>query len=131
MERVTGIGGFFFRARDPQALKTWYQQHLGMFQDREGHEDEPWQQEAGPTAFEPLAADTEYFSRPEQMWMLNLRVRNLDAMVAQLREAGIEVKVDPEDYPFGRFARTHDPEGNPIELWQPLEDADTSRPAAD
>jgi glyoxylase I family protein len=127
MEHVTGIGGFFFRARDPQALKTWYQQHLGMFQDREGHEDEPWWQEAGPTAFEPFPADTDYFERPEQMWMLNLRVRNLDAMVAQLREAGIDVKVDPENYPYGRFARTHDPEGNPIELWQPLEDADTPR----
>jgi glyoxylase I family protein len=123
MERVTGIGGFFFRARDPQALKTWYQQHLGMFPDQEGHEDEPWRQEAGPTAFQPFPADTDYFGRPEQMWMLNLRVRDLDAMVAQLREAGIEVTVDPENYPYGRFARTHDPEGNPIELWQPLEDA--------
>jgi predicted enzyme related to lactoylglutathione lyase len=128
MERVTGIGGFFFRARDPQALKTWYQQHLGMFPDQEGHEDEPWRQEAGPTAFQPFPADTDYFGRPEQMWLLNLRVRDLDAMVAQLREAGIEVTVDPENYPYGRFARTHDPEGNPIELWQPLEDTDTPRP---
>jgi predicted enzyme related to lactoylglutathione lyase len=128
MERVTGIGGVFFRARDPQALKAWYQQHLGMFQNREGHEDEPWWQEAGPTAFEPFPADTDYFGRPEQMWMLNLRVRDLDAMVAQLRAAGFEVTVDPENYPYGRFARTHDPEGNPIELWQPQEDADTLRP---
>jgi glyoxylase I family protein len=128
MERVTGIGGIFFRARDPQALKAWYRQFFGVFQDGEGHEDEPWWQEAGPTVFEPFPADTEYFERPEQMWMLNLRVRNLDAMVAQLREAGIEVKVDPEDYPYGRFARTHDPEGNPIELWQPLDESDTLRP---
>jgi predicted enzyme related to lactoylglutathione lyase len=57
-----------------------------------------------------------------------LRVRNLDALVAQLREAGTEVTVDPESYPYGRFARTHDPEGNPIELWQPQEDVDTPRP---
>jgi glyoxylase I family protein len=127
MERVTGIGGFFFRTRDPQALKAWYQQHLGMSGGQDGHEDEPWWQEAGPTAFQPFAADTEYFGRPEQMWMLNLRVQDLDAMVAQLRAAGIEVTVDPESYPYGRFARTHDPEGNPIELWQPLEDADTAR----
>jgi glyoxylase I family protein len=125
MERVTGIGGVFFRARDPEALKAWYQQHLGMFQGQEGHEDEPWLQEAGPTAFQPFPADTDYFGRPEQMWMLNLRVRDLDAMVAQLRAAGIEVEVNPENYPFGRFARTHDPEGNPIELWQPEEDAAT------
>jgi glyoxylase I family protein len=127
MERVTGIGGVFFRARDPQALKAWYRRPFGVFQDSAEHEDEPWWQEAGPTAFEPFPADTAYFERPEQMWMLNLRVRNLDAMVAQLREAGIEVKVDPENYPYGRFARTHDPEDNPIELWQPLEDADTPR----
>jgi predicted enzyme related to lactoylglutathione lyase len=126
MERVTGIGGFFFRARDPQALKAWYRRHLGMCQASAGHEDEPWRQEAGPTAFEPFPADTEYFERPEQMWMLNLRVRDLDAMVAQLRAAGIEVTVDPENYPYGRFAHTHDPEGNPIELWQPLEDADAT-----
>ncbi len=128
MERVTGIGGFFFRARDPEALKAWYQQHLGVVQGGEGNEDEPWRQEAGPTAFQPFPADTDYFGRPEQTWMLNLRVRDLDAMVAQLRAAGIEVTVDPENYPYGRFARTHDPEGNPIELWQPLEDADTPRP---
>ena len=73
MERVTGIGGFFFRARDPQALKTWYEQQLGMFQGREGHEgheNEPWWQEAVPTAFQPFVADTDYFGRPEQMWMV-------------------------------------------------------------
>jgi hypothetical protein len=75
MERVTGIGGFFSRARDPQALKTWYQRQLGMFQERESHEDEPWWQEAGPTAFEPFAADTEYFERPEQMWMVTCSSR--------------------------------------------------------
>jgi glyoxylase I family protein len=128
MERVTGIGGVFFRARDPQALKEWYQQHFGAFQGRAGHEDEPWWQEEGPTVFEPFPVDTDYFGRQEQMWMLNLRVRDLDAMVAQLRADGIAVEVDPENYPYGRFARTHDPEGNPIELWQPQEDADTLRP---
>jgi predicted enzyme related to lactoylglutathione lyase len=128
MERVTGIGAFAFRARDPQALKDWYQRHLGILHSREGDENEPWWQEAGPTVFAPFPADTEYFGRPEQMWMLNLRVRDLDAMVTQLRAAGIEVTVDPENYPYGRFARTHDPEGNPIELWQPQEDADTSSP---
>jgi hypothetical protein len=90
-----------------------------MFQGRGCHEDEPWWQEAGPTAFEPFAADTGYFERPEQMWMLDPRVRNLDAKVAQLRAAGIKVTVDPENHPFGRFARTPDPEGNPIECWQP------------
>jgi len=75
MERVTGIGGFFFRARDPQALNTWYQQHLGMFEDGDGNEDEPWQQEAGPTVFQPFAADSDYFGRAEQMWMVTCSSR--------------------------------------------------------
>ncbi len=122
MEKVTGIGGVFFRAKDPKALKLWYQQHLGVAPTPTGDGDKelPWTQEAGATAFEPFPADSSYFGRPEQAWMINFRVRNLDAMVKQLSDAGIAVKVDPQPYPFGRFARLHDPEGNPIELWQPV-----------
>ena len=115
MEKVSGVGGIFFRAKDPKALKQWYLDHLGVG----GVGYEPWEQEAGPTAFSPFAQNTDYFGRPEQAWMLNFRVNNIDAMVAQLIAAGIEVKPDPEVYPYGRFARLHDPEGNPIELWQP------------
>ncbi len=77
-------------------------------------------QEAGPTAFAPFPADSDYFAR-EQRWMINFRVRNLGAMVKQLQAAGVAVKVDPEEYPNGRFARVHDPEGNPIELWETCE----------
>ena len=80
---------------------------------------EPWQQEAGTTVFAPFKADTKYFGRPTQQWMINFRVRDLDAMVAQLKRAGITVEVDPQAYPNGRFARLEDPEGNPIQLWQP------------
>ena len=127
MERVTGIGGVFFRATDPNALAEWYEQHLGITRVPESYEDGSWWQEEGPTVFAPFAADTSYFGQPQQVWMINLRVRDLDAMVAQLRGAGIEVDVDPERYPNGRFARTHDPEGNPIELWQP-EGTDAARP---
>ncbi len=119
MERVTGIGGVFFRARDPGALKRWYEKHLGVGPTPGSSDQEPWSQERGPTVFEPFPADTGYFDRPEQAWMINFRVRNLEAIVAQLRSAGVEVKVDPESYPYGRFARLHDPEGNPIELWEP------------
>ena len=119
MERVTGIGGFFFRAQDPAALAAWYEQHLGVSQVPQSYDVEPWQQEAGPTVFAPFPADTDYFGRPEQMWMLNFRVRDLDAMVAQLRAADIDVTTYPEDNPNGRFAHIHDPEGNRIELWQP------------
>ncbi|TGD74319.1 VOC family protein [Mangrovimicrobium sediminis] len=123
MEKVTGIGGMFFRARDPAALAKWYAQHLGIKPVPDSYEELPWMQAAGPTAFAPFSQDTGYFGRPEQAWMINFRVANLDAMVEQLRAAGVEVEVDPEAYPNGRFARLHDPEGNPIELWQPEDGA--------
>ena len=119
MERITGIGGFFFRAQDPMALAAWYEEHFGIMQVPDSYEAGSWWQQEGPTVFAPFAADTEYFGAPQQMWMINFRVRDLDAMVVQLREAGIDVAVDPETYPNGRFARTADLEGNPIQLWQP------------
>lgn len=115
-ERVLGIGGLFFRSRDPKTLAQWYQMHLGI-------DHQVWQQAAGPTSFTPFAMDTDYFGSKQQAWMLNFRVRSLDAMVAQLQKSNIEVKVDPEKYPYGRFARLHDPEGNPIELWEPANPA--------
>ncbi len=118
MEKVTGIGGFFFRAKDPKALGRWYQQHLGVSLIPTSHEESPWQQEAGPTAFAPFPETSKYFGDAQKVWMLNFRVRDLDKMAAQLRTAGIEIKIDPESSPIGRFARLHDPEGNPIELWQ-------------
>jgi glyoxylase I family protein len=123
MERVTGIGGLFFRARDPDALARWYAEHLGIDPVPATYEQRPWWQQQGPTAFAPFPADTDYFGRPEQAWKLNLRVRDLDAMAAQLRAAGIEVTPDPQTYPNGRFASTADPEGNPIELWEPTPEA--------
>jgi glyoxylase I family protein len=119
MEKVSGIGGFFFRARDPDALAAWYRDQLGVSLVPSGEGDEPWVQEAGPCAFTPFEESTDHFGDSTKMWMLNFRVRNLDAMVAQLREAGIAVDVNAEAYPFGRFARLNDPEGNPLELWEP------------
>lgn len=119
-ERVTGIGGLFFRSRDPKALAQWYQAHLGIDPVPTDYNHTVWQQAAGPTAFGPFPMETDYFGSRQQAWMVNFRVRSLDAMVAQLRKSDIEVKVDPESYPNGRFARLHDPEGNPIELWEPV-----------
>jgi glyoxylase I family protein len=123
IERVTGIGGFFFRAKDPKALGLWYQQNLGVSLIPTSSEESPWQQEAGPTAFAPFKETSGYFGDISKVWMLNFRVRDLDKMAAQLQAAGIEVKMDPQSYPNGRFARVHDPEGNPIELWQPAKPA--------
>jgi glyoxylase I family protein len=123
MERVTGIGGLFFRAQDPAELARWYADHLGVDPVPTTYEQPPWWQQQGPTVFSPFPADSDAFGRPEQAWMLNLRVRDLDAMVAQLRAAGIQVTLDPQTYPNGRFASTADPEGNPIQLWEPTPDA--------
>ena len=117
-ERVLGFGGFFFRSHDPAALAAWYEEHLGVTRVPTDYNMEPWTQEAGPTVFAPFPHSTDYFGRPTQQFMLNFRVRDLDAMVAQLNAAGISVEVDPESYPNGRFASLHDPEGNPIQLWQ-------------
>ena len=113
---VTGIGGIFFRAKDPKALSAWYAEHLGVGAGEWGL----WHPEAGPSVFSPFKADTDYFPADKQ-WMLNLRVDGLDALMASLTAAGIEVLTNAEwDAPgVGRFARIHDPEGNPIELWEP------------
>jgi glyoxylase I family protein len=119
MEKVTGIGGMFFRARDPQMLGRWYQEHLGVLPAPSSEGESVWEQEAGPTVFCAFPQETKYFGDPQKAWMVNFRVGDLDKMVAQLQTAGIEVKVDPQAYPHGRFARLQDPEGNPIELWQP------------
>jgi predicted enzyme related to lactoylglutathione lyase len=82
-------------------------------------------QESGPTVFAPFPKETDHFGDPARHWMINFRVRDLDAMVAQLRAAGVEVSVDAEVYPNGRFARLRDPEGNGIELWEPVGKAGT------
>ena len=116
MERVTGIGGLFFRADDPKALARWYQQHLGVSLTPTSYEESPWQQEAGPTVFAPFPETSDYFGDAHKVWMMNFRVRDLERMAAQLRAAGIDVKIDAQAYPNGRFARVHNPEGNPIEL---------------
>jgi glyoxylase I family protein len=117
-ERVEGIGGFFFRSHDPKALAEWYQQHLGIDLMPTEHNQSVWQQAAGPTAFQPFPMDTKYFGSPEHAWMMNFRVRNLDAMVDQLRASNIAVDVESKDR-TGGFARLKDPEGNPIQLWEP------------
>ena len=118
MEKVAGIGGLFFRAHDPKALGQWYEQHLGISLTPTSEGGSAWQQEAGPTAFSPFPEKSGYFGDINKAWMVNFRVHDMDKMVAQLRAAGIEVK---ETYAnIGRFTRLHDPEGNPIELWQPV-----------
>lgn len=124
---VLGIGGLFFRARDPEALGAWYRDHLGVgagcaAKGAEAGEPSPWfwTIQGGPVVFQPFRADSDYFPADKQ-YMLNLRVSGIDDLIASLRAAGIAVETRAEwDAPeTGRFARIHDPEGNAIELWEP------------
>jgi predicted enzyme related to lactoylglutathione lyase len=119
MERVDGIGGFFFAASDPGLLSRWYAEHLGVEAPPDSYEAQVWVQQEGPTVFAPFG--NEHRASPHlgpTGWGLNFRVRDLTAMVAQLRAAGIDVEVDPMRYPNGWFAQLHDPDGNAIQLWE-------------
>ncbi len=121
---VEGMGGYFFRAKDPEAVKAWYREHLGVgggigADPVTGHSNEwVWYQQGGPTVFEPFKAETDYFPA-EKSAMINLRVSDLDGLLANLRAAGIEISQEQEMDGVRRFARVHDPEGNPIGLWEP------------
>ncbi|MDQ3538362.1 MAG: VOC family protein [Actinomycetota bacterium] len=119
MERVTGIGGMFFRAKDPEALARWYADCLGVDPAPEVEGVPHWWQEAGPTVFAPFPADSDEIGPPQHSWMVNFRVRDIDAMLAQLLAAGAQVDDRVEDYSYGRFATAVDPEGNRIQLWEP------------
>ncbi len=123
---VVGIGGYFFRGKDPEKLRAWYAEHLGvgggLGTGTEGQSNPYcWYHEGGPMVFSPFPDRTDYFP-PEKQAMLNLRVRGLAELIARLRETGIQVVTKPEweATEAGSFARIHDPEGNPIELWEPV-----------
>ncbi|PYK58737.1 MAG: glyoxalase [Verrucomicrobia bacterium] len=106
------MGGVFFRARDPDTLSAWYNDMFGVSRVPRDYSTAPWMQQAGATVFAPFPSDTDYFGNPGRAWMINFRVAILDRMVAQLRAKGIEVTVDPEIYPNGRFVRLSDSDGN-------------------
>jgi predicted enzyme related to lactoylglutathione lyase len=116
MERVLGIGGYFLRATDPAALGAWYRDCLGLDADENGS----WTQGTGPTVFATFDPETDYLGSRAQQTMLNFRVGDLDAMLAQLRGKGADVDTETQDMEgVGRFGWVTDPEGNRIELWQP------------
>ncbi|MCI2399702.1 VOC family protein [Aliiroseovarius subalbicans] len=119
MQKVQGFGGFFFRTANPGLLAAWYEKHLGINPVPTDADTLPWMSEGGATVFAPFPADTDYFGDPSKQFMLNFRVADLDGMVAQLEQAGVEVEDRVAMEGIGAFARIHDPEGNPIELWQP------------
>jgi predicted enzyme related to lactoylglutathione lyase len=119
MEHVLGVGGVFFKARDPQALAAWYREHLGVPVET-GQTYATLKSAANETTvWATFPTDTQYFGAPTATFMVNFRVRNLDAMLEQLRAAGAQVEPRIEDYDYGRFGWATDPEGNRIELWEP------------
>jgi predicted enzyme related to lactoylglutathione lyase len=128
MERVTGIGGIFFRAPDPAALVAWYRDHLGIEPHWEAGTVFAWRRaeapdEHGTTVWSAFPEDTTYFGPGPQSFMINYRVDDLDAMIAQLRAAGAWVDEKVEESEYGRFGWAKDPEGNRFELWQPPREA--------
>jgi predicted enzyme related to lactoylglutathione lyase len=119
MEQVLGIGGVFFKARDPKALAEWYRQHLGVPVEA-GQTYGPFKADSGDmTVWSTFPSDTTYFGPGPTPFMINYRVRNLDAMLAQLRAAGAEVEERIEEFDYGRFGWASDPEGHRFELWEP------------
>jgi len=121
MARVTGIGGVFFKTRDPAALRDWYVEHLGLEKDEEGYVLFWWGGEvAGSTVWGPFPDDTTSFEWPVgNQWMINYRVDDLDDLLTLLREKGVDVDDDTFEDVNGRFGHCWDPEGNRIQLWQP------------
>lgn len=126
MARVTGIGGIFFKAKgDPKALAAWYEKHLGMKLEEWGGAILKWPEDTasdrGLTVWHVAEADTTWFSPSEASFMVNYRVDDLTALLAQLAEADITPLKGPDVEPNGKFAWIVDPDGNKIELWEPAE----------
>ena len=118
MEKVQGIGGFFFRSEDPEKLRNWYRDHLGVELAPQFSGGAPWQQEAGYTVFDPFPK-TDTMIPEGKSWMINFRVGDLAKMIEQLQAADIKVS-DLEEYPHGKFTILADPEGNSSQLWEPM-----------
>lgn len=124
MKRVTGIGGIFFKSRDPAALGAWYRTHLGLNVEEWGGVAFRWASPENPsgvgtTIWSPFKHDTEYFAPSTSSFMINFRVDDLSALLTQLRSEGCEVDTKVQDSEFGKFGWVMDPEGNRVELWQP------------
>jgi predicted enzyme related to lactoylglutathione lyase len=125
MKKVTGIGGVFFKCKDPVRVKEWYSTHLGMKTDEYGTSFE-WRQGDDPskygfTQWSPFAETTKYFGSSEQDFMINYRVENLEELVEELKKSGVEVIDSIETYDYGKFVHIIDIEGNKVELWEPVD----------
>lgn len=125
MKKVTGIGGVFFKCQDPESTKKWYSQHLGfetdaygqLFQSRDF--DNP--DRVTHLQWSPFTANTDYFNPSNQPFMINYRVNDLEALKKELESADVEIVDDIASYEYGKFLHIMDPEGNKIELWEPVD----------
>jgi len=129
MKRVTGIGGVFFKANDPVKIKEWYKKHLGMeaMQDwgyvfQWCELDKPNAQVPASTSWSPFKSDTKHFNPSDKQFMFNYRVENLVELLEALKEEGVLIIGEIEEYPYGKFGWIMDPEGNKVELWEPKDD---------
>lgn len=120
MAKAVGFGGVFLKARDPEALSAWYAAHLGIPAQDGGSLAFDGPESMGMTVFAHFPPDTNYFGGGEQHAMVNFRVDDLDELIEQLGIAGVRIDPKREEYSYGRFAWIWDPEGNRIELWQPV-----------
>lgn len=122
-KRVTGIGGIFFKVKDPSKTKDWYQKHLGLKTDDYGSTFE-WRSSDNPeqkgfTQWSPMKDDTTYFKPSQKDFMINYCVENLEELVQQLKKEGVTVLDEIESYDYGKFVHILDPDGHSIELWEP------------
>lgn len=126
MKRVTGIGGIFFKCDDPDKMKSWYNDHLGIQTDKYGGVFK-WRKAEAPeqtayTAWSPFSRESTYFEPSKKEFMFNYRVADLEVLLATLKEEGVTVVGEIESYPYGKFGWILDPEGNKIELWEPKDE---------
>lgn len=128
MKRVTGLGGVFFKTKDPAKIKEWYKKHLDLPVDDYGASFR-WIDVNGKgaktpalTAWSPFKDDTKYFSPSDKPYMFNYRVENLVELLKLLKEEGVQIVGELEEFSYGKFAWIMDPEGNKIELWEPKDD---------
>lgn len=123
-KRVTGIGGFFFKCKNPEETRNWYNKHLGLPTDNYGASFW-WKDKEGKdcmTQWSPFQDDTKYFQPSEKEFMQNFRVENLEWLLQELQKEGVTIVGEMETYDYGKFAWIVDPEGNKIELWEPIDE---------
>ncbi|HLK28747.1 MAG TPA: VOC family protein [Puia sp.] len=126
MQKVTGIGGVFIKAQDPKSLAAWYEKHLGVEFGSQTYVGFDWINhnnpgKTGSTAFSFFKESSTYFQPSEKTVMINFRVKNLDALLEELKKENVEIVGEPQQYEYGKFGWIMDPEGNKIELWEPVD----------